>query len=340
MPVCESCGTDIEPGKKFCSECGHPVIKPVAPLPSPPVPPEPQPAITASPLPPPHHVPVPPSLPAEGPEFPFRRIITAAVLLAAAAGIIFFIGLPLLQAQDTGGNLAAGNVPAPPATPLPGPSAVSSPVPENTTSEPSPVPASSLQFGTGCSHPDLTRCSGGCVDLRIDVGNCGTCGIVCPSGEDCENGQCVQPCINGLSLCSGYCRNLATDTDNCGMCGVACPSGQECGNGICVPSSCINGLSLCSGYCRDLATDPTNCGMCGVACPSGQKCRNGVCTGTGTGTGTGISTGSGTGCPGGLTNCQGTCVDTRTDTEHCGCCSYACKPGYTCRGGVCYSGMF
>lgn len=46
--------------------------------------------------------------------------------------------------------------------------------------------------------------------------------------------------------------------------------------------------------------------------------------------------GGGDGCPTGQTRCGGACVDTRTDTRHCGECDSPCdEPGASCSGGEC-----
>ena len=41
------------------------------------------------------------------------------------------------------------------------------------------------------------------------------------------------------------------------------------------------------------------------------------------------------GCPSGTTECDGQCVDTNTDPEHCGSCGQACDPSEECHAGKC-----
>lgn len=50
----------------------------------------------------------------------------------------------------------------------------------------------------GCSAVAPDRCSGACVDLDIDPGNCGQCGHVCEEASLCLNGAC-QPKGRGIS---------------------------------------------------------------------------------------------------------------------------------------------
>lgn len=110
MPFCESCGAEIKPGKNFCTSCGAPVVKPGTSSPPPPVPPPPLPV---SPAP----VPQESSSPAK-PGLPLDKIIIAVVLVAAVAGIVVFIGLPLMQTPGTDSRLSTGTGQT---TPVPSP---------------------------------------------------------------------------------------------------------------------------------------------------------------------------------------------------------------------------
>ncbi|WP_437512576.1 MXAN_6577-like cysteine-rich protein [Sorangium sp. So ce1099] len=105
----------------------------------------------------------------------------------------------------------------------------------------------------------------------------------------------------------------------------------------------------CDGVCVALASDPDNCGACGDECSAGESCVNGACEGPAQGGGAGggaggpednAAGGSGGGVPdcGGertMERCDGVCVDTRTDPDHCGKCGEQCDPGRACAGSLC-----
>lgn len=79
------------------------------------------------------------------------------------------------------------------------------------------------------------------------------------------------------------------------------------------------GGAACAGRCTDLS-NPTHCGACRAACA--DECRDRQCL-----------------CPGGLTRCDGVCVDPRNDVAHCGRCDNACAEAQggeaSCVAGAC-----
>nr|AYM52930.1 hypothetical protein [Sorangium cellulosum] len=103
----------------------------------------------------------------------------------------------------------------------------------------------------------------------------------------------------------------------------------------------------CDGVCVALGSDPDNCGACGDECPAGASCVNGACEAPSQGGGAGgaggtddTAVGGGGGapdCEGGryMERCDGVCVDTRTDPDHCGKCGKQCDPGRACAGSLC-----
>jgi len=137
------------------------------------------------------------------------------------------------------------------------------------TSLPTTIPT--LTSGGTCQD-GFTWCNGHCVELSLDIGNCGACGNSCPSGQSCVNGTCG--CKAGKTLCNGDCSDLNTDTNNCGSCGVACTAGQYCQYGECL---CSSGTTNCNGTCTSTQSDSNNCGSCGNQCSVGQICTSGQC---------------------------------------------------------------
>lgn len=84
-------------------------------------------------------------------------------------------------------------------------------------------------------------------------------------------------------------------------------------------------------YCVNTKLDPNNCGACGAACIHGfGRCIDGQCP-------------SNTTCAPGLMGCFGgpnneveyTCVDIKTDRNHCGFCQAWCPEGQGCQDGQC-----
>jgi MYXO-CTERM domain-containing protein len=127
--------------------------------------------------------------------------------------------------------------------------------------------------GTTCqqlNQPTTETCNG----LDDDCNGMVDDGAICPTGEVCQMGTCVQSCQGGEFPCpagkvcqkDGYCVDPACAN-------VTCPSGQVCEQGT------------CKGPCDGVTCPyPTTCrvGACvdpcmGVTCPSSQVCSQGVC---------------------------------------------------------------
>lgn len=101
---------------------------------------------------------------------------------------------------------------------------------------------------SGC---DGDVCTGSCVDLKSNVGNCGACGAVCGGASapnarrTCVYGACVPHCNVGRADCNnsmtdGCEVNTDSDPRNCGACGHVCDAvaGQACVAGKCAVEPC------------------------------------------------------------------------------------------------------
>ncbi len=144
----------------------------------------------------------------------------------------------------------------------------------------------------------------------------------------CIGTECPPPYATCGDKPSTVCgTNLMNDSENCGACGVSCGGADlarlrmkaRCSDGACEFECTFDYLigelfRDCNGIIDDgceaqILGDPHNCGACGNECPAGVRCIEGMC-----------------GCPSGKIDCDGKCVNPRTDDEHCKTCGNACAP--------------
>ncbi|MEZ4406384.1 MAG: nidogen-like domain-containing protein [Polyangiales bacterium] len=108
-------------------------------------------------------------------------------------------------------------------------------------------------MGTTCQQvnmPRPRRCNGNDNDCD---GNPDDDDSLCPTGQVCDRGSCVDRCQPELGCLTGRtCSARGTCVENACL-DVTCPAGQRCAGGACV------------GVCD------------GVLCPHGQSCRAGRC---------------------------------------------------------------
>jgi hypothetical protein len=143
-------------------------------------------------------------------------------------------------------------------------------------------------------------CLSGCVDTESDPGFCGDCETVCPTGNVCEIGICIDPgdCRSNGIGCSGftYCdstsgeclRGCATDQQCTGQsetCDTAthecvCVEGSHLCGAICVPDLDVNSCGTSCTPCTAPpgATPTCNLGSCDFVCPVDyERCDQECC---------------------------------------------------------------
>ncbi len=108
----------------------------------------------------------------------------------------------------------------------------------------------------------------------------------------------VPECQEEDELCDGECVSLEDDARNCGECGRICLGATECFEGECV-RFCDDGCDRFTELCEQVEYDD-------------------VCL-----------------CREGLDDCDGLCVDLRTDSDHCGACFNVCPEGHVCGDSEC-----
>jgi hypothetical protein len=346
MPYCRYCGRQVRAGEQYCSGCGAPLDEngdAIQPSSRPPAPrSRPAPALAPDLF---EEEEIAPVRPLGRPARPWGMIIgIVLVIFVIAAGAFVFLSGSLQQP-------AAKNETAPPAT----------------------VKASGISPVNGACTDGLTLCSGGCVDLKTDLGNCGACGFSVPYGMICQDGQFIDPsatatipptltlppspsltasstptptkgpCPDGQNLCSGKCKNLLTDNANCGKCGWDCPKGQICQSGQCLPPDLT---PVVTGTIRANVTQALSCSGGEITC--GGSCVNvftdekncGVCGRACGSQDACVNARCGPACTeSGTTLCGDTCIDLDTDKENCGSCGKSCPSGLpNAMGSRCTSG--
>jgi hypothetical protein len=200
-------------------------------------------------------------------------------------------------------------------------------------------------------------------DLGPDSPPGGAIGDSCSKPSDCAKGNCVDGvCCD--SPCTGVCQSCALDSirgvcslvtgspasghgsrKGSGTCGGRCNGKSaacyypwdetSCGAASCSPESGgATSQRTCDGDggCSPAATTPCGNYACGTSacltsCTSPADCVTGaVC----------VSGGVCTPCATGETVCGNTCVNLKTDNNHCGSCSATpCGAGRQCSGGAC-----
>jgi hypothetical protein len=214
--------------------------------------------------------------------------------------------------------------------------------------------------GTCECSAGFTDCFGTCDDPMTSPSNCGMCGQSCGSGT-CSGGACR--CAAGQAFCGASgCVDVSSEDAHCGACDSPCDSFETCATGSCVGcdapgSPCCGGTS---GYCATglICTAGTcaSCGGWGEPCCSATRCssfpytltcvadtcehcgelREPCCAGRSPSCYFyACSGGFCGGCMAPYTVCDGLCVDTEREHDHCGACGNACGASELCSAGTC-----
>jgi hypothetical protein len=155
---------------------------------------------------------------------------------------------------------------------------------------PTPCATGTMCVNSQCVRPCDSgefKCPGGfkCESVtttdgkKVDVCNPAPCGAagVCPAGQTCRDGACVDLCAPPTKCPPGQVCNFGRCYDPCAA--VKCPSGQACTNGKCgFPCACVASTAI--GFpCEepvpvcDIKSNtcvPRGCDM--TICPSGKLC--------------------------------------------------------------------
>ena len=185
--------------------------------------------------------------------------------------------------------------------------------------------------GADCRAP-LVACGHYCIDVRVDVQNCGTCGTFCTGGTMCVAGTCLavdaaMPDDAGHD--AGRDAGLDASVDaahDAAMVDLGNDTGLDVGVDAsdigppdAGPPRCSIGQRLCGALCVS-ADDPDYCGDCTTVCGASEVCDDGACASA---------------CSGTSMACAGTCTDLASDHDHCGDCATACTATQVCRSRTC-----
>jgi hypothetical protein len=93
-----------------------------------------------------------------------------------------------------------------------------------------------VDITVACMNPNLSACSGDCVNLMTSYDHCGACNTPVPDGAECVDGHpgCVEGPESTPAACTDNCSNdgdIYVDCDDFNCCGVVtCAPGTTCGD--------------------------------------------------------------------------------------------------------------
>ena len=183
--------------------------------------------------------------------------------------------------------------------------------------------------------PELTACfDARCVDPRCSTSSPEFCGEPsCQADAECEATGCARArCIAGACLCGD--PPIPDAGPSCDP--MACDDGNPCTDGRCDPvegcvhdpntDTCDDGDACTMG---DVCTAGTCTAGAAVTCDDGDPCTDDACDTTMGCTTTPRAEHSTCGAAN-MRCCGGSCVDIRTDRNHCSGCGQQCATGRAC----------
>lgn len=177
--------------------------------------------------------------------------------------------------------------------------------------------------GEECQQQEgLFSADGICVDRDGETDSANKCPeSECAPDETCYRGVCYSVCDDDADCdADDGCFQRRCQPTSCE--GIDCFDGEECYRGVCYEAcdedADCDAEELCVEDARCMEPDCSE-----VNCKDAETCYRGVCYSP---------------CPLDQDRCGADCVDTSTDSDHCGECDTSCENGDVCRNGECVSG--
>lgn len=113
---------------------------------------------------------------------------------------------------------------------------------------------------SGACAPELSRCSGACVNLFTDAANCGGCGVACTTGQVCVSGACAADLPTAPTMTLGSSHGCAVTAAGLVRCWGYNGQGQAGQSFITTPV--VSAPTLVSGVANVLGVVATTSSTC------------------------------------------------------------------------------